>query len=398
LTAEAPAAAPAARQRELLDVLRALDAWTSERGWAGTDPYDGLNATRLATPLHRSAIGRRLLTQIVKRSPIDLRPPLGIKPVPSAAALAHFASSYAIGQFLAPEVAAAKLERSLHAMLELRCESHSGLAFGYPFDVQTRVFFYPRGAPNTIATAFAGGALLDAYAATGEERWLGHAEDVGAFFVDEVPQTSARGGAFFGYLVGDRTPIHNANLLVCALLARLGAVLSRADLVDRATEGVAYTLAHQREDGSWPYGEGASLGWVDNFHTGYVLESLLRCAGAGIELDHGCLDRGLRYYRDSLFLADGTPRYTPDSIYPVDIQCVAQGIQTFSLAAGSRPEYEAAAGIAFGYGVRRMRRRDGAFAFQRRRLWANRTPHMRWCEAPMQHALAHLSQVQPAAR
>jgi hypothetical protein len=376
---------------DVAEALRRLDTWGSERDWLGPDPYEGLNATR-AGPIKRTVLGRQVLTQVVKRSPLDLRPLLGIVPTASAAALGHVASAYAHGRFLPAEALDAKLERTLERLMELRCEGRRGMSWGYPFDVQTRVFFYPRGDPNTIATSFAGGALIDAYERTGEERWREAAAEVAEYFLHEVPQTEAEGGAFFGYLVGDRTPIHNANMLVCALLARLGKLLSRPELSERAEAGAAFTVAHQRPDGSWPYGEGDGLGWVDNFHTGYVLESLIRCADAGVDtIIEPALERGLRFYRDELFLADGTPKYMPDSLYPIDTQCVAQAIQTFALASRRLPEYAATARTAFDYATRRAQRRDGAFVFQRRRLWVNRAPHIRWCEAPMLHAMTHLA-------
>ena len=48
----------------------------------------------------------------------------------------------------------------------------------------------------------------------------------------------------------------------------------------------------------------------------------------------GC---GLRYYADALITPDGTPRYRPDSRYPIDGQCVAQALKTLSLGAASEP-------------------------------------------------------------
>src|SRR5205807_2188927 len=144
-------------------------------------------------------------------------------------------------------------------------------------------------------------------------------------------QTKDSGGAFFGYLVGDRTPIHNANLLVCALLARLGRRLNRPELTDAAAAGASYTIVRQRRDGSWPYGERAILDWIDNFHTGYVLECLLTCYEHGAAPDAlAALERGLTFYSSALFRADGAPKYTPKSQYPIDCQCVAQAIQTFA--------------------------------------------------------------------
>lgn len=370
---------------QVVEAARRLEAWGSSREWAGSDPYDGLNATRFSGLLRQSVAGRKILTQAVKRSPLDLRRVLGISSGRSAAAVAAVASAYARNGFLPDEEAGAKLSDAVRLLESLRCEGFDELCWGYHFDVQTRVFFYPRGAPNTIATAFAGAALLDAYESTDDGRLLEQSVSACEFFLRRVPQTPAGEGAYFGYLVGDRTPIHNANMLVCALLARAGRHTGRRDLLDAADAGVAYTLAHQAEDGSWPYGEEPHLRWIDGFHTGYVLDALRECVRAGLPSARGeALDRGLAFYRGALFLADGTPKYTTDSTYPIDIQCVAQGIQTFSLAG------DPWALTVFRFALRRMRRPDGAFAFQRRRLWRNDAPHLRWGQAPMLLALAHL--------
>jgi hypothetical protein len=320
----------------------------------------------------------------VKRSPLDLRPLFGIPHARGAAALAHVVSAYARGGFLPPAEIEPKLRRTAGWLAEQRCAGFEEPCFGYDFDVQTGVFFYPRGAPNTIATAFAGTALLDAYERLEEPELLELAAGTGDFFVRHIPQTEADRGAFFGYLAGDRTPIHNANLLACALLVRLSSHLDRADFRQAAEAGIAYTLSRQRPDGSWPYGDAPQLDWIDNFHTGYVLDSLMACAEAGFALEQP-IERGLHYYRSALFLDDGTPRYTPGSVYPVDSQCVAQGIQTFARAGSLDQAYK-----VFRWAHSRMRRRDGAFFFQRRRLWVNRTPHVRWTVAPIMLALANL--------
>jgi hypothetical protein len=333
------------------------------------------------------------VTQIVKRSPLDLRPLLGVRPAQSAAALAQIVSAYALGRFVTDGERRDKLAHLVRALEARRSDGFAEPCWGYHFDVQTRVFFYPKESPNTIATAFAGLALLDAYEATGEARLLELALGAGEFFLQHVPQTEAPSGAYFGYLAGDRTPIHNANMLVCALLVRLARHTGRGDMRAAAAAGVEFTVSHQRRDGSWPYGEQPYLSWVDGFHTGYVLECLMVCVGAGTS-GAAALERGLAYYRDELFLEDGTPRYFASSTYPVDSQCVAQGIQTFARAARRQPELADTAWSVFGYALRKMRRPDGAFCFQRRRLWRNRIPHVRWSEAPMLLALTHLARLQ----
>ena len=374
--------------------IRALDRWGSEREWVGADPYEGLNARR-AGPLRRTALGRRLLIQAVKRSPVDLRKPLGIAPEVDAASLAHVLRAYAR---LPTDLIAAgpkALDGTAERLLALRCDAYPEPSWSYHFDVETRFFFYPRTTPNAIATAFAGHALLDAAeaASAGRDRLHEAARGAGEFFLRRIGLTEAPGGGYFGYFPGDRTAIHNASLLAASLLARLSqaAGADGEELADAARAAVGFALRHQREDGSWPYAEGERGDWIDGFHTGYVLDALGECSAAlGDEAPAAARDRGLAYYRDNLLTADGTPRYLSDSLYPIDGQSAAQAIRSFALAAAEDPRWLEPAWRAYGYAVRHLGRDDGAFVFQRTRVWSNRTPQVRWVQAPMLEALSLL--------
>jgi hypothetical protein len=359
------------------DALRRLESWGWERGWTGADPYDGLSARRVPAALLRPVRAKQVLTQVVKRSPLNLRPLLGVPPGRSPVTFANLATTYALNGFLDEAEAKRRTGDVLATLDTLRSPGYEEPCWGYHFDVQTRVFFYPAFSPNTIATSYAGRALLDAGR-------VEEAERVGDFFLRHVPQTGDEPGAFFGYLVDDRTPIHNASLLVCALLARLAAATGRDDFRTAAARGVEWSVARQRPDGSWPYGERPGLEWVDGFHTGYVLECLMACDAAGVGVDADVLKSGIDFYARELFEADGTPKYYPTSTYPVDVQCAAQGIQTFAIAGRSGD-----ATRVLDYALRELQRPDGAFVFQRRRRWVNRVPHMRWAAAPMAMALAH---------
>jgi hypothetical protein len=122
-----------------------------------------------------------------------------------------------------------------------------------------------------------------------------------------------------------------------------------------------------------------------------VLDALRACADVG--LDREAVDawaRGLAFYRRALFRADGAPRYTTRSLYPIDAQCVAQGIQTLTLAGAHQPACRTDAGRVFDFAAARMCRHDGMPLFQRRRFWANRALHVRWVVAPTVLALSHL--------
>jgi hypothetical protein len=381
------------RRARAEELARSLECWGAQRGWRGSDPYEGLNATRLVGPLRRSVAGRRLLIQAVKRSPVDLRPLLGIPARANAASVAWAASAYAANGFLAGGEAHARLRGAIDLLRELRSDRCRELCWGYHFDFQSRVFFYARGEPNTIATAFAGMALLDAYEVLGDRRLLAEANEVGRFFMRRVPQTPDGSGAYFGYLPGDRAPIHNANMLACALLARLATSgEDREGFRGAAQAGLRWTLDHQRVDGSWPYGERPNLGWIDNFHTGYVLDAIRACADAGLadpDVERAWR-KGLAYFRRQLLLSDGTPKYYSTTVYPIDAQCVAQSIQTLAIAARTVPSAAEDAWRVLDFALARMLGPGGLPLFQRRRLWRIRMPHMRWVVAPMLLAVAHL--------
>ncbi len=378
---------------------RAIERWGSGRQWRGPDPYDALNATRLPEIARRSPLALRVVTQAVKRSPLNLRPLLGVPDGLSAATLANVISAYARNGFLDEDEARSKLCECTRGLAGLRCSTFVEPCWGYHFDVQTRVFFYPRTTPNTIATAFAGLALLDAHELAAAPDALEMAIGAGEFFLRHVPQTEASPGAYFGYLPGDRTPIHNANMLVAALLARLGRFTGRQDFADVARAAVEYTVARQRADGAWLYGEERGLAWVDGFHTGYVLDCVLACidAGVGGAAAEQAWRRGLRYYVAALIEPDGTPRYTPTIRHPIDGQCAAQAIETLARAARREPDLATARWAVLDFVQRGMTRDDGAIIFQRERYWSNRAAHPRWVQAPMLAALTSLLRsTQPA--
>ena len=340
------------------------------------------------------------MIQVAKRSPVDLSAPLGVAHGENANAIAHVLSAYSRMDDGLGVDAPARVEWAIDRLEALRSPGCEEPCWGYHFDVETRFFFYSARTPNTIASAFAGHALLDAWERRRSDRARSLAEGVGEFFLRRIEATRDPGGAgaHLGYFPGDRTPIHNASMLAASLLARLHALGGREDFATTARAAVTHLLAHQRPDGSWPYAEGGRGDWADNFHTGYVLDALQRCGAAlgdpGIE---PAWRRGLAFFRERLFEPDGAPRFTAERRHPVDGQSVAQSIETLARASRHHPELLADARLVLGYGLRRMRRRDGAFAFQRHRLLVNRAAHVRWVQAPMLSALVSLDEAERAA-
>jgi hypothetical protein len=311
-----------AEESTALQLAKTLADRLDESGWNGVDPYDGL-----ASPLARLLPGghwrlRQAFIQGVRRSPVNLRTLLGIRPRTMAAATGLGASASA-------RLATDPLWRARRDLLARRtaeCQIDAGSfrgLWGYEFDVQTRWGFYAAGSPNIVATSFAAHGCLDGKSAEDERlAWL------------------ARGllrhlwrGRYFAYTPGSDVLIHNANLLGAALAARLSQAPSlEAELCEALEKAAALAVRtaveHQREDGSWPYGEGVRLGWVDGFHTAYSLLGLDQVLSRGIGGEgRFALERGAGFYFRSLFDGAKPVFYAGRTDGPSDINNVATGLR-----------------------------------------------------------------------
>jgi glycosyltransferase involved in cell wall biosynthesis len=369
------------------EAVSRMRGWGEARDWRGHDPYDALESPFARVLTLGTRAGRRALTQAVKLSPLDLRPALRIEAAWNAKGVALAASGYARLAAAGDVGAARQARRWLGWLVEL-ATAEAGLGWGYHFDVQTRFFAYRRGTPNVIATSFAAHALLDGHEVLGE-RWLGEAAEQACAFLLERLLDDRHGTSYFRYLEREPELVHNANALACSVLARTAEQRDRADLAGRARHALDATLAAQRPDGSWPYAEGPGHGWVDNFHTGYVLESLA-CSASTAPAAVPALERGVDYWGRHLFLEDGTPRYYAGRTWPLDAHNYAQAVETWLAVAPWRGDALARAERAAALLVERMLEPDGHVAFQRRRLWTSRVAFVRWTTAPAFRALARL--------
>ena len=78
-------------------------------------------------------------------------------------------------------------------------------------------------------------------------------------------------------------------MLGAAMLARTAKHTGNREYLEVARSAMEYSCSRQLADGSWRYGEDPKYHWIDNFHTGYNLDSL-KCY---IE-EHRATIRGVR--------------------------------------------------------------------------------------------------------
>ena len=376
-------------------VYEQLLTWCREQDFAGHDPFDALNSRIFqATPLAHSRAARLLWTQLMKRSPADLR---GVALVPAernAKGIALFAlAQLATWRRTKTKETELQARNLLTTLLSMKVEGGSGIAWGYNFDWQSRNFFAPQGTPTVVPTAFAARAFIEAANAFNDGEYLNTARHVCDFILRDLPRTvDTETEVCFSYAPDSNTRIFNASLLAAEILACVGQLTDDAALCREAERAARYVVNQQQSDGSWTYGTQASQSWIDNFHTAYILFSLKRIISAcalGTDFPHS-LDQGFRYWKDRFFLADGWPKYYHDGPYPADAHAAASAIVTFlecrDLDEGSIPLAQQVAS----WTIRNLRDQQGFFYYQRRRFYTVRKPYMRWTQAWMLYALARL--------
>ena len=376
-----------------------LFTWCREREFAGHDPFDALNSRLFqATPLARSRNARLVWTQLLKRSPSDLRVVSRVPAQRNAKGIALFALAQ-IANFrrLRTNEAATRARDTLGELLAMRLSGYSGAAWGYNFDWQSRNFFAPRGTATIVPTAFAARALIEAAREFEDEEYLTTARSVCDFIINDLRRTEETEAELcFSYSPESDTAIYNASLLAAEVLASVSAITGARELRSAAERAARYVINHQREDGSWSYGRATSQSWVDNFHTAFVLFSLVRIINdceLGADFRQA-LGRGYQYWSANFFLADGWPKYYHDNPYPADAHAGASAIVTFLELRDLDSRAVGLAEDVATWTIRNLRDERGFFYYQRRRFYTVRKPYMRWSQAWMLYALARLLEEQ----
>jgi hypothetical protein len=375
------------------DATRRLLEYCRVNDWSGYDPYDALNSELFRVfPVLDSRFPRLVLTQLLKRSPVDLRYLLRIPKTQNPKALGLFLASL-VKLRRVGLVDDMELAKQIIARLSvLRSSSGKYWCWGYSFPWQTRTQIVPRGTPNLVCTTFVASALLDAYGLLSDYRFLEIVLSVAEYILNELYWTDGDDNAGFGYpLPSMRQQIHNANLLAAALLSRIWSLTGDNKFLEPALRVARVSVGKQRKDGSWVYGEMPNQGWIDNFHTGYNL-CALKALGqytATSEFE-SYARRGFEFYRNHFFREDGAPKYFHDRTYPIDIHCVAQSIITLLAFRELDKDNIRFAHSVFTWSMSHMWNERGYFCYRKVPFYTIGISYMRWSQAWMLLALSTL--------
>lgn len=365
-----------------------LLAYCRANQWAGYDPYDALNSRIFNTvPVLDRRIPRLVLTQVLKRLPLNIRPLLAIPKTQNPKGLALFISAFIKLRRMGMEDQQ-ELQQLIAFMIDrLGTLQSRGVAYscwGYSFPWQTRTIVVPSGSPNLVCTTFVANALFDVYDYGSDSQCLSMALSSAEYILNELYWTEGSVASFSYPLSSVRSEVHNANFLAAALLGRAFSHTGDKRFLLAALQVARCSAAKQQADGSWYYGEATSQRWIDNFHTGYnlcALQDLSRYA-ATTEFD-AAIRRGLDFYRRHFFAAGGAVRYFHDRTYPIDIHSVAQSIITLLTFKDVDSDSLLLAHSVLHWSLTHMWNDRGYFYYRVLRSHTNRISYMRWSQAWM---------------
>ena len=380
-------------KRQIYGSICLLNDWLEQNDYRGYDPFDGLNARFLRPLTFESKFLRTVLQQGVRRFPLNLRPPLGIRANRSTKGMGFLARGFLrLHEATGDAAWREKAEGALHWLVENESKGYSGACWGNHFDYQARGDFYlPKGVPTVVWTSLIGHAFLDAHALCPQGSFLQVADSACEHILLDVKALPhGEDSVCIAYTPIHSSEVHNANTLAASLLSRTYSYTGNESFRSLAEKAIRYTARHQRPDGSWYYGEAPYRHWVDNFHTGYVLDSFKHYTDStgDTQFEHSLMS-GYEYWKNTFFLSDGTPKYYDHKILPLDIQCCSQAIDTLVFFYDRDPGSLDLALKVAKWTIEQMQDRTGYFYYRRySRGVVNKTPTLHWGQATMLSALA----------
>jgi hypothetical protein len=378
--------------KRILNSAQNVEKWVEDQDYMGYEPFDGLSSF-----LRHFALGNlsleRILLQAVRRVPFNIRPLIGIKPLDSTIGRGYMAWGYLIMMDCIEHRKYGDKARScLRWLIDNKSPGYEDFSWGKHFDFASRGGRYPRFEPITVWTSLIGFAFLKAYEVFKEDEYLGIADSI-CRWISTLSKNETKTGICFSYTgSGDNNcTIHNHNMLAAALLSRVSKLVGTPEYRDLAELAMRYSCSRQLPNGGWYYGEDPARRWIDNFHTGYNLDSIkYYIESTNDKTYESNLRRGLEFYMCNFFDKSGRPRYYYNRTYPIDIQCISQSIDTLSNYADIEASALVLALKVATWAIENMQDEKGFFYYRQYHFVKSKTPMLHWAQATMYKALASL--------
>ncbi len=375
------------------DSILKVEKWVEEHDYKGYEPFDGLSS--FFRPLtFGNLFLDRLLMQLIRQSPINLRPLFGVGPLDSTIGRGYMAGGYlTMLKHTGDEKYKEKAALCLDWLMENKSPGYADYSWGKHFDFASRGGRYPKFEPITIWTSLIGLSFLEAYETLQDKKYLDVAVSI-CNWILKLPRNQTDSGICLGYTAlgnGDCT-IHNQSMMGAAMLARTAKHTGNPEYIKIAQEAMKYSCTRQLPDGAWYYGEDPKYHWIDNFHTGYNLDSLKSYIDTTNDKTYEeNLRQGFKFFKKNFFEENGRPKYYHNRTYPIDSQCASQAIETLAnFADYDESSLELALKVAE-WTIDNMQDKTGYFYYRQYPGGIKaKTPMLHWAQATTYKALTLL--------
>ncbi len=301
--------------------IKKLEKWVEDHNYKSYEPFDGFSSFfRFLT--FGNLFMDRLLMQLIRQSLINLRPLFGIKPLESTKGRGYMAWGYLTILKKTGDCTYKTRAINCHEwLIKNKSPKFDEYSWANHFDFAGRCGRYAKHESLIVWTSLIGQTFLDAYKLLGDRKYLEVAESACRWALS-LPINETDSGLCLGYMNLGKSVIHNSNMLGAALLARKGRLSSNIEFIKYAKNAMLFSYSRQNSDGSWYYVDHPMFQWIDNFHTGYNLDSQ-KCyiENTGDKDFDDNLKKGFNFYKNNFFEDSSSPKYYHNRAYPIDSQC-----------------------------------------------------------------------------
>jgi hypothetical protein len=298
------------------------------------------------------------------------------------------------------------LDRAIQFLRVLKATRSRGFkeyCWGYPFDWVTRSGTISRDTPLITTTPYAYEAFLHVFEIKGGEEWREVLTSIARHAsVDIKDFATSNTASTCSYTPHDGGGVINAAAYRAFLLTSASQLFGSAEYRRIAERNLAFVLENQSADGSWPYAADGVRDFVDHFHTCFVLKALAKIHS--ITADHAtfaALSRGVAYYFEHLFDADGLPRpfARPPrmTVYKRELYDCAECINVLLLLRDRFQECAERLERVVAAVLEDWTKPDGAFRSRRLLVGWDNVPMHRWGQSQMFRSLAFYRREQALA-
>jgi len=369
--------------------LEKLLEYIIKEKYRGYDPYDILMSPVFKFPLLKFRKVRFYLQQLDRRIPLNTRKILQVPKGYNPVTLGLILQSYVYLSKTFPERRSyflSEIEFLKNELTKIKSNGFSGICWGYDFDWESRYDSIPAFTPTVVATGIITNALYKNYVLNGDKKSLDMCRSSVDFIRYDLNKIYEGNTFCYSYSPNDNQVVFNATMKGARLLSQIYCVYKDMELYDEAKRTVAFVMKHQNINGAWIYSHNDKRDWVDNYHTGYILNCLNDyCKLTGDMEYHRNLEMGIEHYFNNFFIDNKIPKFYDKSIYPIDCTAASQSIITLLEFGFIRQALQVAEWM-----IINMQAHDGHFFYRKYKHYTIKTSYMRWSNAWMLLALSYL--------